>query len=322
MRAGQRDGVDTSALVGDATAFFSYSWTGTKLGDMLDAVERGIQRLEAEAGGEGRVLVWIDMFCASQNLLGGVYRDDANHPKGSPGYKARKEDTDNIFGDALKAVNELLLYSSPLLEEWTAPPHKFLLPERGEPPKGWVRRGPGAITRAWCLFEVSEALAGGCRLHVVLNQKDTEGFRGVLTTRYDEVANLLACVDARDAQISKVEDRDYILGEVAKLDGGVGYVTSVVLAALRGWLQAEARRCLDAMDKAERGTSRLIDRVASLLKAQGKLGEAEPLYREALAARRETLGDRHPDTLASINNMAALLKALGKPGEAETLLNS
>jgi hypothetical protein len=46
----------------------------------------------------------------------------------------------------------------------------------------------------------------------------------------------------------------------------------------------------------------------------GKLGEAEPLCREALAVRRETLGDRHPDTLTSINNMAGLLQAQGAPG--------
>ena len=47
----------------------------------------------------------------------------------------------------------------------------------------------------------------------------------------------------------------------------------------------------------------------------GKLGEAEPLYRETLAARRETLGDRHPDTLTSISNMAVLLKAQGVPAQ-------
>ena len=44
-----------------------------------------------------------------------------------------------------------------------------------------------------------------------------------------------------------------------------------------------------------------------LLQAMGKLEEARPLCEEAVQARRETLGDRHPDTLASINNMAHLL---------------
>ena len=45
----------------------------------------------------------------------------------------------------------------------------------------------------------------------------------------------------------------------------------------------------------------------------GKLGEAEPLFREALTARRETLADRHPDTLTSIAWMATLLQAQGTP---------
>ena len=110
--AGERAGVDASALIGPAGAFFSYSWTGTTLGDMLSAVRNALKRLAAE--GETMPFVWIDMFCASQNLLGGVYRDDANHPKGSPGYKARKEDTDHIFDDALAAVSVVIFYLSPL----------------------------------------------------------------------------------------------------------------------------------------------------------------------------------------------------------------
>jgi tetratricopeptide (TPR) repeat protein len=52
---------------------------------------------------------------------------------------------------------------------------------------------------------------------------------------------------------------------------------------------------------------------------QGRHGEAEPLFREALAASRETLGDRHPNTLFSISNMAELLRAQGRLGEAEPL---
>ena len=50
----------------------------------------------------------------------------------------------------------------------------------------------------------------------------------------------------------------------------------------------------------------------------GKLGEAEPLCREALAAHRETLGDRHPGTLSSINTMASLLHDQGAPARTHT----
>jgi hypothetical protein len=56
-----------------------------------------------------------------------------------------------------------------------------------------------------------------------------------------------------------------------------------------------------------------------LLKDQGQLEEAEPLLREALDGRRETLGDRHPATQNSISNLAGLLHAQGKLEEAASM---
>jgi hypothetical protein len=63
-----------------------------------------------------------------------------------------------------------------------------------------------------------------------------------------------------------------------------------------------------------------INNLGSLLKAKGDLDGAEALYREALEARREVLGDRHPDTLSSINNLGALLKDKGGLDGAQVLL--
>ena len=45
----------------------------------------------------------------------------------------------------------------------------------------------------------------------------------------------------------------------------------------------------------------------------------EPPYEEALSACRETLGDRHPDTLTSINSMGVLLQDMGQLEEARLL---
>ena len=95
------------------------------------------------------------MFCASQNLLAGKYRDDARYPKGTDEYKARKEDTDSIFDDALAAVADIIFYASPLVGEWVAPEHPFLQPEHAAAAHPWTRVGPAAVTRAWCLFELA-----------------------------------------------------------------------------------------------------------------------------------------------------------------------
>ena len=44
------------------------------------------------------------------------------------------------------------------------------------------------------------------------------------------------------------------------------------------------------------------------------------LHEEELRASRETLGDRHPDTLTAIDSMATLLKDMGQPERARPLL--
>src|SRR5262249_39487253 len=60
--------------------------------------------------------------------------------------------------------------------------------------------------------------------------------------------------------------------------------------------------------------------LAGVLQSQGKLSEAEPLRREALAGARATLGDAHPTTLKFLNDLAVLLQEAGKQAEAEPLL--
>jgi tetratricopeptide (TPR) repeat protein len=59
--------------------------------------------------------------------------------------------------------------------------------------------------------------------------------------------------------------------------------------------------------------------LASLYEDQGKYGEAEPLYRRALAIREQQLGPQHPDTLATRGNYTALLRAMGRDREAARL---
>ena len=59
--------------------------------------------------------------------------------------------------------------------------------------------------------------------------------------------------------------------------------------------------------------------MGNLLRDQGKLAEAEPLFREALVASRSVLGERHPDTLIATNNLANLLQDVGQADAAAPL---
>lgn len=54
-----------------------------------------------------------------------------------------------------------------------------------------------------------------------------------------------------------------------------------------------------------------VNATANVLREQGKLDAAEPLYQEALRWRRESLGSRHPHTLGTMGDLANLLADQG-----------
>ena len=177
---------------------------------------------------------------------------------------------------------------------------------------------PVPLTRVWCLWELLCAVEGNTRLEVTLSPVQAAAFAAALTRDFDSIATSLSRVDARQSMAHLQSDKDTIFAAVEK---GCGFtqLNATVHGLLRDWLAESGRAALGKVPKHERGTSVLINNMANLLLNQGRLSEAEPLYLEALAARRETLGDRHPDTLASINNLAGLLMEQGRLDEAEPL---
>ena len=58
---------------------------------------------------------------------------------------------------------------------------------------------------------------------------------------------------------------------------------------------------------------------AITLQAQGRVAEAEALYREALEIDRKTIGEAHPDYAIRLNNLAGVVEDQGRYAEAETL---
>ncbi|MFQ5915996.1 MAG: tetratricopeptide repeat protein [Nitrospinota bacterium] len=59
--------------------------------------------------------------------------------------------------------------------------------------------------------------------------------------------------------------------------------------------------------------------MATVYQAQGKYGEAEPLFKRALAIREKALGPEHPSVAQSLENYAALLRKTGRGTEAANM---
>ena len=68
-----------------------------------------------------------------------------------------------------------------------------------------------------------------------------------------------------------------------------------------------------------RNTLISVSNLGSLLQEQGKLEEAETLFRRALTVNERVLGTDHPDTLNSVGWLGSLLHDQGKLEEAEAM---
>ncbi len=79
------------------------------------------------------------------------------------------------------------------------------------------------------------------------------------------------------------------------------------------------RYCVAELGEEHPASLTVANNLAGLYRSQGRYGEAEPLFRRALATFERVLGAEHSDTLASLNNLAVLYESQGRYGEAEPL---
>jgi len=62
-----------------------------------------------------------------------------------------------------------------------------------------------------------------------------------------------------------------------------------------------------------------VDNLTHVYVSQARYGEAETLFKRALAGREKCLKADHPDTLASIRGLASLCESQGRGDEAKAL---
>mmetsp|Transcript_16084 Transcript_16084/g.45155 ORF Transcript_16084/g.45155 Transcript_16084/m.45155 type:complete len:735 (+) Transcript_16084:44-2248(+) len=177
---------------------------------------------------------------------------------------------------------------------------------------------PVPLERSWCLWEILSSTLGDCSLEIVLPPDEKVTVQEAIKNEFPTISVALSRVDFKAASATLVEDTETILRTVESTIG-VEEANDKVLTALRKWLARMAFDMLATLSDEEWGTSSLINNLATLLKEQGRFAEAESLYRDALAARREHKGSKHPKTLLAMSNLALLLQEQGNFNEAEAL---
>ena len=180
---------------------------------------------------------------------------------------------------------------------------------------------PLALRRSWCLWQLHCTFSVEATLAVLMPKGEDDKMQAALAADMDVVTKALegACVTGLRAKSDALlpEHKAVVDKAIQGSEGGFDEFGKELLDHLQGWLLECALRALKGVPAEARGTSKLLERVVSLLQEHGKLEEAEPLCRELVAGRKAALGRRDEKYLDAVNSLALLLHQLGKFEEAE-----
>ncbi len=201
---------------------------------------------------------------------------------------------------------------------------------------GYPATGAAELGRFWSIEPVGE---GRWQLHNEMahhlqadeRQRDPATFEAVHRWGFAYFDDPLEGLEPKNIQVEDAELLQRALGHVRWVQPaaewaawlekrlellGKGTIWQPLLAVTeRGGPQAEQE--LGASNPAVAG---LLDRQASLLKVIARYGEAEPLFRRALAIDQASYGPDHPNVGRDLNNLASLLYATNRLAEAEPLM--
>ena len=221
QRSAQAQGLDSSALFGRCTTYVSHASEGTSLADVGTACQRALRKMQAQdrrfGGGRPRFL-WLDALACPQSTVA----SDAAHA--SPEWSQAAH---TLADSALGVCHEMILYLSPLLEEWRpheSHPKLFNKHARtGSAARqrkgstsgghGGGRVGPRALSRAWVLSELSTMLSRHrhrLRMLIEIKPKDVQLLQSLLEQGTSGVAGLISmvehAVDVRACQLHPSAD--------------------------------------------------------------------------------------------------------------------
>lgn len=170
---------------------------------------------------------------------------------------------------------------------------------------------PAALARAFCLKEIYHTRLCNGKLQLAMSAGGRLSFLATLIHDTNSITSVVGrVVNVAAAQCSSPGDKTSILREFEEREGLAG-CSHAIVEQLRLSLVMEGRAALESLPAEDRNRCPpLVGALGTLLQQSEDLAAGEPLLQEALAAQRRALGDRHPDTLSSINQLGVLLYAL------------
>ena len=183
---------------------------------------------------------------------------------------------------------------------------------------------PVPLSRSWCLFEIFCTHTAGVKLDIVLDEKEKEDFTTNLLGGTFAMDDWVTKINLATAEATAAKDRENILAQVNAFGGGVERLNEVVVGLLSNWFGDAGRTVVTQAGRDARFTlpasyGAQIN-AANLLASQGKLMEAEALYRQIRAKSRAELGETHEITITVMCNLGHLLNEKHELPEAEQIM--
>ena len=221
-------------FVGQACSFVSHSWDSPW--------EELVAALCEHAEQHPDHYYWVDIFAVIQHWH--TPPDKVGTPghmispcnTDCPGCLAAAEDMPNWekmqsatsggFGQVLSSCSHVLV----CMEPWHNP----------RPP-----------TRVWCLYEMYKGLeVEGGRAEVVLSRLQQQAMQVALSENFSKFESLILGLDARDADVTHLPDKENIFGLIRSSEGSFHGLNDAIRVALFSWLVEAGQALLSRVNPA------------------------------------------------------------------------
>jgi len=178
---------------------------------------------------------------------------------------------------------------------------------------------PKPLARAWCLWEMISTVDTKADFRVLMSPTNRASFSEALENRFDTIVYKTCNVDLRQAKAFFKSDEANIKKAV-EATAGFEELNKQVIGIMKEWMAEQGKDELAKVPEKQRPTCRLQLALALLFHEQGKLPEAEALYRSSYEGFRLAGGENDPVTLRTMTSLANVLTDQGKHEEAMPLL--